>query len=109
MELFPLKAYSTKCSLQSLQIMVCLDLDGVSAGVYAVSDSCDTCNKVITLKIEHVATALQSRLCGCKQSVLYDGGTGRCRKCRHHLGRNDFQYAFFTLFCFKIPKHHEDV
>lgn len=68
MELFPLKAYSTKCSLQSLQVIVCLDLGGVLTGVYAVSDSRDTCNKVITLTKMNIATALEFHLCGCKQS-----------------------------------------
>lgn len=67
MELFPFKAYSTKCSLQSLQIIVCLDLEGVSTGVYAVSDSCGTYNKVITLTKLIVATALKLHLCECKQ------------------------------------------
>lgn len=67
MEWFPLKAYSAKCSLQSLKVIMCLDLEGVSTGVYAVSDSCDTCNKVITLT-KLVATALKLHLCGCKQS-----------------------------------------
>lgn len=45
------KAYSTKCSLQSLKVMMCPEQGGVSVGVYAViqSDSCDTCNKVITV------------------------------------------------------------
>lgn len=49
MELFPLKAYSTECLLQSPQIIVCLDQEGVLTGAYAVSNSCDTCNKVISL------------------------------------------------------------
>lgn len=49
MELFPLRAYSTKRSLQSLHVIRCLDLEGVLTGVSAVSDSCGTCNEVITL------------------------------------------------------------
>lgn len=44
MELFPLKAHSTECLLQSPQIIVCLDQEGVLTGVYTVSNSCDTCN-----------------------------------------------------------------
>lgn len=63
MELFPLKAYSTKCSLQSLQIIRCLDLEGVLSGVSAVSDSCDTCNKVIKRTELNVLPLPQNSIC----------------------------------------------
>lgn len=33
------KAYSTKCSLQSLKVMMCPEQGGVSVGVYAVIQS----------------------------------------------------------------------
>lgn len=63
MELFPLKAYSPKCSLQSLQIIRCLDLEGVLAGVSAVSDPCDTCNEVITLTELNMLPLPQDSIC----------------------------------------------
>lgn len=63
MELFPLKAYSTKCSLQSLQIIRCLDLEGVLSGVSAVSESCDTCNKVITRTELNMLPLPQNSIC----------------------------------------------
>lgn len=39
MDVSHVKVYSTKCSLQSLKVMMCLDQGGVSMGVYTVIQS----------------------------------------------------------------------
>lgn len=87
---------------------MCLDLEGVSTGVYAVSDSCDTCNKVITLTKLNLLPLPWNYICvGVSSHFVLQYNKEWCRKCRHHLGSNDFQNAFFTLFCLKMCNNHE--
>lgn len=49
--------------MQSLQIIRCLDLEGVLAGVSAVSGSCDMCNKGITCTELKVLPLPQNSIC----------------------------------------------